>query len=291
MTGSKNSYEDRCGHTGDTAWLIDGATSVLRTLNLEPGRTDSAWYADTLDTALHDAGDTGIGAAYRLRLALHRIDDYARTLPGNPYARFPSAAVTIVHATTARTRILALADAHAIIETTDGHLHHMHHPLPAPAAGTTAISRRLARNTAADGIWVARREDTAAPSEPRAASCSPPTAPGTPWSPAPRTPHPDRRSTCSPTPKQLNACSPTTPGSPQQPASGTTTPPPPPTCCTRSRPGPRRRQRRGPCGCSEALRRCSAAQSGIKQLCSAVQSRPGDVLRDAMRASVVELDI
>lgn len=50
--------DDRVGHRGNLAWVIDGATDVLEARIL-PGGSDAAWFAETLSLAFDDLGDTG----------------------------------------------------------------------------------------------------------------------------------------------------------------------------------------------------------------------------------------
>ncbi|MCQ1957920.1 protein phosphatase 2C domain-containing protein [Arthrobacter sp. zg-Y826] len=171
--GDGHVQEDTCGYAGSTAWVIDGASSLLPQLGL-PGPSDPAWYARNLDLLLTDAAvAAGVAPAPQvLAGALTRMDQLARTLAGEERIRFPSAALCLAQLTGDGVEILALADCHAVVELEDGSLVHVTHEPADIRIGTEhsadpvrerelrVLDREL-RNTPGR-LWVARREAEAA---------------------------------------------------------------------------------------------------------------------------------
>ena len=173
IEGDGHVQEDTCGYAGATAWVIDGASSLLPQLGL-PGPSDPAWYARNLDLLLTDAAAAvGVAPAPEvLADALTRMDQLARTLAGEERTRFPSAALCLAQLTGDGVEVLALADCHAVVELEDGSLVHVTHEPADIRIGTEhssdpvrerelRILDRELRNTPGR-LWVARREAEAA---------------------------------------------------------------------------------------------------------------------------------
>ncbi|NYE94977.1 hypothetical protein FHU41_001198 [Psychromicrobium silvestre] len=172
--GDNHSMEDACGFAGGTAWMIDGATSVLEPLGL-PASSDPAWLASALNAELavntgpavtaELAGADGLfGARAVLARALHRIDQLALPLVGEERIRFPSAALSLAQLSPEGVEVLSLADCHVVVREQDGRLRHIISSLADPGASWTReqlIASRRRRNTP-EGLWVARREPEAA---------------------------------------------------------------------------------------------------------------------------------
>lgn len=172
VEGDGHVQEDTCGYAGATAWVIDGASSLLQPLGL-PGPSDPAWYARHLDLLLTEAARSAPGAAPAREVladALTRMDVMAQTLVGEERTRFPSAALCLAQLDGDGVEILALADCHAVVELADGSLVHVTHE-PADIRLAHAedpgqehelrIQDRELRNTPGR-LWVARREPEAA---------------------------------------------------------------------------------------------------------------------------------
>ena len=170
VEGDGHVQEDACGYAGATAWVIDGASSLLAQLGL-PGPSDPAWYARQLDLLLTEAAGSGTAPARQvLANALSRMDILARGLVGEERTRFPSAALCLAHLHHDGVELLALADCHAVVELMDGSVVHVtHEPAdirlrPADDPGqerALRIQDRELRNTPGR-LWVARREPEAA---------------------------------------------------------------------------------------------------------------------------------
>lgn len=159
LVGSEEQFEDRFGATGSLAWVVDGATGILGDLGLSD-TTDAAWYADNLSQHLAENGHLGPEDA--LRAALNSINQLAQDLVGESRARFPSAAVSVVSLQPDHTDVVALADCHVVVETTDGRYVHVgpDRSSDEDVPIECAIQRRWIRNTSG-GLWVARRESEA----------------------------------------------------------------------------------------------------------------------------------
>ena len=174
VEGDGHVQEDTCGYAGATAWVIDGASSLLAPINL-PGPSDPAWYARQLDLLLAEAAGSvsGSGTAPAREVlagALTRMDTLAQGLVGEERTRFPSAALCLAQLHNDGVELLALADCHAVVELMDGSVVHVTHE-PADIRLMHAddpeqerelrIQDRELRNTPGR-LWVARREPEAA---------------------------------------------------------------------------------------------------------------------------------
>ena len=185
--GDGHVNEDTCGFTGASAWVIDGATSLLPELDL-PGPSNPSWYARTLDLLLSDsartpapapADGTGAGtgseagseAGAVLRDALRRVDKVAQDHAAGERARFPSAALCLAQLTATGVELLVLADCHAAVELADGSVVHVtsepadarvqrENPADPEEARELLRRDRELRNTPGR-LWVARREPEA----------------------------------------------------------------------------------------------------------------------------------
>lgn len=161
--GDNHPNEDACGFAGNTAWMIDGATSVLEPLGL-PASSDPGWYSTALGQELAIASGLA-GTRAVLAEALHQIDRIGTGLVGEERVRFPSAAISILQLTAVGVEVLSLADCHVVLRERGGAIKHVVSALADPAAPSMnqdqlAESRR-SRNTP-EGLWVARREPAAA---------------------------------------------------------------------------------------------------------------------------------
>lgn len=167
--GDNHPNEDACGFTGNTAWVIDGATSVLEPLGL-PAASDPGWYSAALGQEIALAASLS-GTRAVLAAALAQIDLIGAQLVGEERVRFPSAALSVVQLTFNRAgdcdgvEVLSLADCHVVVRERSGVIKHVVAALADPQAAKMssedlAASRRR-RNTA-EGLWVARREPEAA---------------------------------------------------------------------------------------------------------------------------------
>ncbi|WP_312181088.1 protein phosphatase 2C domain-containing protein [Arthrobacter sp.] len=174
--GDGHVNEDSCGFTGASAWVIDGATSLLPELDL-PGPSNPSWYARTLDLLLSDsarspASADGTGSAGSvLEDALRRVDKVAQEHAAGERRRFPSAALCMAQLTGTGVELLVLADCHAAVELEDGSVVHVtsepadarvDRENPADPEEARALLRRdrELRNTPGR-LWVARREPEA----------------------------------------------------------------------------------------------------------------------------------
>lgn len=160
VEGDNHVMEDDCGFVGPTAWMIDGATSLLDEINL-PSASDPSWLAHQLNVILGSTG--GPGAAREiLGAAFAEVDAVAEGLVGDERQRFPSAALSLAQLHDDSLEVLALADCHVVAESSTGDVDHV-----GPTRGGTSLTReqqhrgRLDRNTDG-GVWVARREAEAA---------------------------------------------------------------------------------------------------------------------------------
>lgn len=167
--GDNHPNEDACGFAGNTAWVIDGATSILEQLDL-PASSDPGWYSAALAVELSAAAGLA-GTRAVLAEALRQIDVLGNTLVGEERVRFPSAAVSLAQLSfdpageCNGVEVLSLADCHVVVRERGGDIKHVVAALADPGAPTMgrlelAASRRR-RNTPA-GLWVARREPEAA---------------------------------------------------------------------------------------------------------------------------------
>lgn len=169
--------EDSCGFTGASAWVIDGATSLLPELDL-PGASDPSWYSRTLDRLLAESAGTsdpsavpGPTAGRILGEALRRMDRVAEEHAAGERTRFPSAALSMAQLTPDGVEVLVLADCHAVVELEDGTMVHVtgepadtrvHREAPgSPAEARELLRRDRERRNTKDGLWVARREPEA----------------------------------------------------------------------------------------------------------------------------------
>ncbi|MBD7996013.1 protein phosphatase 2C domain-containing protein [Arthrobacter sp. Sa2CUA1] len=175
--GDGHVIEDSCGFAGASAWVIDGATSLLPELDL-PGPSNPSWYARTLDLLLGEAARSAAAAesehsAARAVLAdaLRRVDAVAEERAAGERARFPSAALCLAQLTGGGVEVLVLADCHAVLELEDRSVAHVtsepadlrvHREQPAGPEQTQELLRRdrELRNTPGR-LWVARREPEA----------------------------------------------------------------------------------------------------------------------------------
>ncbi len=109
--------EDRAGHRGNIAWMIDGATDVLEE-RLLPAASDAEWYAEQLHSQLVRHGDDGVASLVQL------LDEVTRELAGRFAAaakrpprevhEYPSAAGVIVRRTAEAIEVLSLGDCELI---------------------------------------------------------------------------------------------------------------------------------------------------------------------------------
>lgn len=175
--GDGHVNEDSCGFAGASAWVIDGATSLLPELDL-PGPSNPSWYARTLDLLLAEsarspstAGAAGSVAGEVLEDALRRVDRVAEERAAGERARFPSAALCLAQLTGDGVEVLVLADCHAVVELEDGSVAHVtsepadlrvyrEHPVDSGQAEELLRRDRELRNTPGR-LWVARREPEA----------------------------------------------------------------------------------------------------------------------------------
>ncbi|MDX2288630.1 MAG: protein phosphatase 2C domain-containing protein [Hyphomicrobiaceae bacterium] len=111
--GSVN--EDRVGHAGDMAWVIDGATDILDA-PLSPGPTDAAWIAETAHRLLPDLASRLGPAADLARLPALLCHQIARafaktsTRPPRERFEFPSATLLAVRITANRLDYVGVGD-------------------------------------------------------------------------------------------------------------------------------------------------------------------------------------
>jgi hypothetical protein len=176
--GDAHVIEDACGFAGPTAWMIDGATSLLEPLGL-PAASDPQWLAQVLNLELgrfdQSGGAHDGGARAALASALYAVDVRATELVGPELVRFPSAAISVARLNDDGVELAALADCTVVVETDDGGIHMVQAELADArvdlAASRSAVDpderRRLLirdrelRNTPGN-LWVARREAVAA---------------------------------------------------------------------------------------------------------------------------------
>lgn len=161
--GDNHPNEDACGFAGDTAWVIDGATSVLEPLGL-PASSDPGWLSGVLGAELAAAAGL-VGTRAVLAEALRRVDRLGSGLVADEAVRFPSAALSLAQLTADGVEVLSLADCHVVLREPGGRIRHVVASLadpnaPAMSREQLAASRR-SRNTP-EGLWVARREPEAA---------------------------------------------------------------------------------------------------------------------------------
>lgn len=175
--GDGHVTEDSCGFSASSAWVIDGATSLLPELDL-PGASNPSWYARTLDLLLAESAvtvtgpaDTGSAAGGVLAEALRRVDRVAEEQAGSERTRFPSAALALAQLTGNGVEVLVLADCHVAVELEDTSVVHVtsepadlrvHRERPADPDQARELLRRdrELRNTPGR-LWVARREPEA----------------------------------------------------------------------------------------------------------------------------------
>ena len=175
--GDAHVQEDSCGFNGPNAWIIDGATSLLKPLDL-PAASDPQWLAQQLSAILgqvsaNSANSDGDGVRSLLAEALAAIDFAGTPLVGAEKVRFPSAAVSVAQLTSRGVEIASLADCSVVVRTDDGGTHLVRAeladsrvPVNAPDSDPEQRLRRLRedrelRNTPGR-LWVARREPEAA---------------------------------------------------------------------------------------------------------------------------------
>ena len=131
--GDAHVQEDSCGFNGATAWIIDGATTLLEPLDL-PAASNPQWLAQHLSVVLgarsagtaHAGGRTGCtvqGVQAVLADALAAIDAAATPLVGAERVRFPSAALSIAQLNSKGVEIASLADCTVVLRTDDGVTH------------------------------------------------------------------------------------------------------------------------------------------------------------------------
>ena len=176
--GDGHVTEDSCGFAAASAWVIDGATSLLPELDL-PGASNPSWYARTLDLLLAESAglqpgpetSQGSEAGGVLAEALRRVDRVGEERAGSERTRFPSAALALAQLTAAGVEVLVLADCHAAVELEDGSVVHVtsepadlrvhrEHPGDPDQARELLRRDRELRNTPGR-LWVARREPEA----------------------------------------------------------------------------------------------------------------------------------
>ncbi|MFF2606084.1 hypothetical protein [Arthrobacter koreensis] len=174
--GDGHVTEDTCGYAAASAWVIDGATSLLPELDL-PGASNPSWYARTLDLLLSESAgaqpgpESGSEAGGVLADALRRVARVAEERAGNEHKRFPSAALALAQLTTDGVDVMVLADCHAAVELEDGSVVHVtsepadqrvhsEHPANPDQALELLRRDRELRNTPGR-LWVARREPEA----------------------------------------------------------------------------------------------------------------------------------
>ncbi|MHA7175681.1 hypothetical protein ACX80D_03420 [Arthrobacter sp. Sr24] len=183
--GDAHVQEDTCGFNGASAWIIDGATSLLEPLNL-PAASDPQWLAQQLSIILGQVSATpgSNGVRGLLAAALSAIDTAGAALVGAEKVRFPSAAISVAQLNSAGVEVASLADCTVVVRTHDGATHLVRAGdadagIPKPpvieppviepgGTPTTAATRRELlkqdrelRNTPGR-LWVARREPEAA---------------------------------------------------------------------------------------------------------------------------------
>lgn len=174
--GDGHVTEDSCGFAAASAWVIDGATSLLPELDL-PGASNPSWYARTMDLLLAESAsapalpETDSEAGSVLAEALRRVDRVAEERAGAERTRFPSAALALAQLTAGGVEVLVLADCHAAVELEDGSVVHVtsepadlrvhrEHPADPDQARELLRRDRELRNTPGR-LWVARREPEA----------------------------------------------------------------------------------------------------------------------------------
>ncbi|MGG5171021.1 hypothetical protein ACQR35_02425 [Pseudarthrobacter sp. J1738] len=161
LEGDGHVNEDACGVRWPAAWVVDGATSMLKELGL-PGASDPQWYAQQLSMLLarhHLAGT----AQQILAAALADMDVIAQELVGDEHVRFPSAAVMVAAVHNGVLTVASLADCQGVVELSDGSRHSLGTPLVDESLSPEEhILARQRRNTSDAGVWVARREASAA---------------------------------------------------------------------------------------------------------------------------------
>ncbi|ALE91584.1 hypothetical protein AOC05_03240 [Arthrobacter alpinus] len=165
--GDAHVIEDACGFNGATAWIIDGATTLLEPLGM-PAASDPQWLAQFLSMEFARLR-YGWGTQAQIAAALRAVDEQASVLVGGEHVRFPSAALSVATLNADGVEVASLADCTVVVRTDDGATHLVRAELAdarvdAAADGNRAelLKRdRELRNTPGR-LWVARREPEAA---------------------------------------------------------------------------------------------------------------------------------
>lgn len=177
--GDAHVQEDSCGFNGPTAWIIDGATTLLEPLEL-PAASNPQWLAQQLNVVLASessraGGPDRAGVRSVLAAALSAIDAEATSLVGAEKVRFPSAALSVAQLNADGVEIASLADCSVVVRTDDGAIHLVRagladarvdmedawHRVDAAERARRLRLDREQRNTPGN-LWVARREPEAA---------------------------------------------------------------------------------------------------------------------------------
>lgn len=180
---TRHVQEDACGFAGDTAWVIDGATTLLEPLGL-PAASDPQWLAQTLSVLLAQSlpvpeGFSGVRG--RLASALAAVDALGADLAGEERVRFPSAAVSVLQLNDDGVAVASLADCRVVVRLQDGSTELVMAqdadaavdaavveaqgtaaPLVDPADRLELLKQDRARRNSPGNLWVARREVEAA---------------------------------------------------------------------------------------------------------------------------------
>ena len=114
--GSVN--DDRVGHAGSLAWVIDGATDVLPS-RLLPGPSDAAWLAEAFHSAFHAlAGKAGLSLRQVVEQATDRVSSAfakaAARRPSGPEEQ-PSAAAAMARLSGDSIEYLTISDCQLVL--------------------------------------------------------------------------------------------------------------------------------------------------------------------------------
>ncbi|WP_427016838.1 hypothetical protein ACQCSX_19360 [Pseudarthrobacter sp. P1] len=176
--GDAHVQEDTCGFAGDTAWVVDGATTLLEPLGL-PAASDPQWLAQTLSVLLAQplpAPEGFVGVRARLASALAGVDAIGMAMVGQERVRFPSAAVSVVRLNEDGVEVASLADCRVLVRLEDGRTELvMAQDADAAVDAATVpggpvdpqdrllvLGKDRERRNTPGNLWVARREPEAA---------------------------------------------------------------------------------------------------------------------------------
>ncbi len=116
--------EDACGHRGNTAWVIDGATGQGPSVIADEGATDASWLAARLSLALDRNAEIFGGDLFGLIIACQSQirQEFTSNLKAGieDKADVPCGAVTVIHCDGKRIYCAALSDTVLVLSGKDG---------------------------------------------------------------------------------------------------------------------------------------------------------------------------